>query len=142
MTTDIHLQLFLRETGDQRLVDLTDIPNALASTPAFNAWLKTKRAMTTEDVANTLWIKTCTAGYITELHFHPNGTLDEFRLFDRFHTEGHWQLADGLLHVTIFKGENRYTHCVVANKTSNIHSAIEYKNDQLHAYLKHAQVKP
>jgi hypothetical protein len=62
-------------------------------------------------------------------------------LFDRFETQGHWLLKSGLLQVEINKGDNRYQFDVVACKDLNIHSAVEYKNQELHSYLKLVQVK-
>lgn len=85
--------------------------------------------------------KTCTAGYITELIFSQNGSLIEFTLFERLKTVGHWELIDGLLYISIFKNENQYDFVVVANSSVNIHSAIEYKNNELHSYLKLAQTR-
>lgn len=61
---------------------------------------------------------------------------------DCFETRGTWFLADGILHVKIVKGNNRYSFGVVGNADVNIHSAVEHKNEELHAYLKLAQIKP
>lgn len=133
-------QLFIREAQSE-LVEQPEInADALNSEP-FQNWLKSKCGFTNQDVANTRWIKTCTGGYITEVMFHENGTLDEFRLFDRFQTQGTWQLKHGLLEVCITKGDNTYQFTIVGNQEHNVHSAVEHKNGELHSYLKFAQVK-
>lgn len=134
-------QLYLRECETKELVDVSQIPLGLAQSTEFQLWLDTKRDIKREDVENTHWIKTCTGGYITELIFHNDGLLEEFRLFDRFETTGQWSLDDGVLLVEIHKGQNRYNLAVIGNASVNIHSAVELKNDELHSYLKVAQIK-
>lgn len=141
------LQLFMRESPESELFsldsfDLTVSENAtVLKSEAFIEWAKTKRDLEHNDVATTHWIKTCTEGYITEVIFHKEGTLNEYRLFDRFPTQGFWYLTDGILKVEISKNENTYCFSVVGNAELNIHSAVEYKNNQLHAFLKLAQIK-
>ncbi|USD67563.1 hypothetical protein [Vibrio sp. SCSIO 43136] len=134
-------QLYMRENEPFELVE----QNQVASTPPdenyFAKWQETKRALVMADVVDTHWIKTCTAGYVTEVIFHQDGTLHEYRLFDRFETCGVWQLVQGILNVSIYKGDNHYQFAVVGNSKVNIHSAIEYKNGELHSYLKLGQVK-
>ena len=75
------------------------------------------------------------------MHFKADGTLTEYRLFDRFKTVGQWQLKGGLLHVEITKSDNRYQFAVVARADLNIHSAVEHKNGDLHSYLKLVQAE-
>ncbi|MGF1682257.1 hypothetical protein [Photobacterium minamisatsumaniensis] len=136
------LQLFYRESARVRLLERHDLPTPDAEEQqALNEWLTTKRHFTHDEVTTQHWIKTCSAGYITELMLYPDGSLDEFTLFKRLRTTGSWQLVDGLIELSIFKGDNHYQSAIVANKASSIHSAIEYKNGELHAYLKVAQVK-
>ncbi|NOH80114.1 hypothetical protein F0231_10205 [Vibrio sp. RE86] len=135
-------QLFLRENDEPQLVDVNQTSLEVSDNQKYQSWLQGKRALELQDVADSRWIKTCTGGYITEVIFNANGTLEEYRLFDRFRTSGSWILRDGILSVEIRKGENRYTLNVVGNKIVNIHSAVEYKNDQLHSYLKLAPIKP
>ena len=137
----ILLQLYCREQTDQPLISRTDLNIALYDSEAFLAWRETKRDFVINDIENRVWVKSCPGGYITELHFHTDGTLNEYRLFDRFETKGLWYLNDGLLHVEIIKGDNRYQFAVVANGDLNIHSAVEYKNEELHSYLKLVQVE-
>lgn len=137
----ILLQLYCREQTDQPLISRTDLNIALYDSEAFLAWRETKRDFVISDIENRVWVKSCPGGYITEVHFHADGTLNEYRLFDRFETKGHWYLKDGLLHVEIIKGDNRYQFAVVANGDLNIHSAVEYKNEELHSYLKLVQVE-
>ena len=137
----IMLQLYCREQTDQPLISRTDLNIALYDSEAFLAWRETKRDFVINDIENRVWVKSCPGGYITEVHFHNDGTLNEYRLFDRFETKGHWYLNDGLLHVEIIKGDNRYQFAVVANGDLNIHSAVEYKNEELHSYLKLVQVE-
>ncbi len=136
-----HRQLYLREQGEQSLIELSDLESASIELAKFDLWLKSKRKLTFSNIEGRTWVKTCTGGYITELTFFEDGSLVENRLFDRFETKGHWSLAEGLLKVTIFKGNNHYNFTVVGNLELNIHSAIEYKNDELHSYLKLMQIE-
>ena len=137
------LQLYCREQMDQPLIPRAGLDTSLydSEAEAFLAWSETKRDLVISDIENRVWVKSCPGGYITEVHFLNDGTLNEYRLFDRFETKGHWYLKDGLLHVEIIKGDNRYQFAVVANGDLNIHSAVEYKNDELHSYLKLVQVE-
>jgi hypothetical protein len=132
----ILLQLYCREQTDQPLISRTDLDIALCDSAEYLDWHATKRDFVISDIENRVWVKSCPGGYITEVHFHIDGTLNEYRLFDGFATKGHWHLKDGLLHVEIIKGDNRYQFAVVANGDLNIHSAVEYKNEELHSYLK------
>ncbi|RXJ71898.1 hypothetical protein CS022_19275 [Veronia nyctiphanis] len=137
------LQLYFRESETAAFIDHTDLP-ALSDQdmPGFFGWMASKRHFQSEDVSGQSYIKTCSAGYVTEITFNADGTLAEFTLFNRFPTKGQWRIEQGALEIEIEKGSNRYHARVIANKYSNIHSAIEYKNGGLHAYLKLAQVKP
>ncbi|WP_060982480.1 hypothetical protein [Vibrio splendidus] len=137
----ILLQLYCREQTDQPLIPRTDLDIDLYDSEAFLVWRATKRDFVISDIENRVWVKSCPGGYITEVHFKADGTLTEYRLFDRFKTIGRWQLKDGLLHVEITKGDNRYQFAVVARADLNIHSAVEYKNGELHSYLKLVQVE-
>ncbi|MDN3699734.1 hypothetical protein ACFFUO_16735 [Vibrio artabrorum] len=137
----IMLQLYCREQTDQPLITRKDLDSALYESEGFLAWRETKRDFTVSDIENRVWVKSCPGGYITEVHFYADGSLIEYRLFDRFETTGQWQLKDGLLHVEILKGENRYQFAVVARADLNIHSAVEYKNGELHSYLKLVQAE-
>ncbi|KOO16667.1 hypothetical protein AKJ18_00945 [Vibrio xuii] len=139
--SDLLQQLYLRECQTKELVEISQLPSHLALSIEFQQWLETKRDIRLEDVENTHWIKTCTGGYITELVFHSDGSLEEFRLFDRFETMGLWKLDDGVLLVEIHKGPNKYNLAVIGNAQINIHSAVELKNNELHSYLKLAQIK-
>ncbi len=141
MNKNIMLQLYVRESGKQQLVEIGDIDASVELNDAYLMWRESKRSLVNSDVVNTTWLKTCTGGYITEVHFDAGGSLTEFRLFDRFETTGSWELQNGVLKVSIVKGDNQYRFNVVGNADLNIHSAIEYKNDELHSYLKLAQVK-
>ncbi|WP_375322507.1 hypothetical protein [Aliivibrio logei] len=134
-------QLFLRETEGRPIIEGGCQPLADIQIKQYDKWLSEKRDFSLEEIDESNWIKSCTAGYITELIFKATGSLTEFTLFDRLKTVGHWELVDGLLYVSIFKGENQYDFVVVANSCINIHSAIEYKNDELHSYLKLAQTR-
>ncbi|MEZ8035275.1 hypothetical protein [Vibrio crassostreae] len=137
----ILLQLYCREQTDQPLIPRTDLDIDLYDSEAFLVWRATKRDFVVSDIENRVWVKSCPGGYITEVHFKADGTLTEYRLFDRFKTVGQWQLKDGLLHVEITKGDNRYQFAVVARADLNIHSAVEYKNGDLHSYLKLVQAE-
>ena len=141
MVQKILLQLYCREQTDQLLISRTALDIALYDSKEFLNWSAIKRDFVISDIENRVWVKSCPGGYITEVHFHTDGTLNEYRLFDRFETKGHWYLKDGLLHVEIIKGDNRYQFSVVANGDLNIHSAVEYKNEGLHSYLKLVQVE-
>lgn len=135
------LQLFNREAEQQALVNKEALSPTQMQSSEYLHWLEGKRELTLDDVAGNHWIKTCTGGYITEVVFHCDGTLDEYRLFDRFHTTGKWTLKQGLVSVEIYKGENTYSFSVVGNAEINIHSAVEHKNGELHSYLKLSQIK-
>ena len=137
----ILLQLYCREQTDQPLIPRTDLDIDLYDSEAFLVWRATKRDFVVSDIENRVWVKSCPGGYITEVHFKADGTLTEYRLFDRFKTVGQWQLKDGLLHVEITKGDNRYQFAVVARADLNIHSAVEHKNGDLDSYLKLVQAE-
>lgn len=139
--TQKRLQLFMREKESGTLLPTEKLNLEVVNSDEYINWLSTKREIILDDIADTHWIKTCTAGYITEVIFHANGQVDEFRLFDRFHTHGRWQLTSGVLQVWIVKENNEYHFNILGNQNVNIHSAIEYKNDEIHSYLKLAQVK-
>ncbi len=139
--SEILAQLFMREGKNEKLVPLSDIDSDISSSDEYNSWINGKREFLVSDVANSHWIKTCTGGYITEVIFHAGGTLDEYTLFDRVHTSGKWLLEEGLLKIEIHSDDNRYNLNVVACRSINIHSAIEYENGELHSYLKLSQVK-
>lgn len=138
---EILSQLFKREREEKKLIPLSKIDTATLSSEEYHSWVNDKRDIIESDVMDTHWIKTCTGGYITEVIFHANGTLDEYTLFDRIHTTGTWALKEGILQVEIVSGQNRYSLNVVGSKAVNIHSAIEYENGELHSYLKLSQVK-
>ncbi|MGR5558518.1 hypothetical protein ACQKQC_19785 [Vibrio fortis] len=137
----ILLQLYCREQTDLLLISRADLDTSLYDSEEYLNWRVTKRDFVISDIENRVWVKSCPGGYITEVHFHADGTLNEYRLFDRFETKGYWYLKYGLLHVEIIKGDNRYQFAVVANGDLNIHSAVEYKNEELHSYLKLVQVE-
>ncbi|UTV30311.1 hypothetical protein [Photobacterium atrarenae] len=137
------LQLFLRESERVRLVDLSALPTLDDSEHQYmQHWLATKRPFSCEEVPVQHWLKTCSAGYVTEMIFHPDGTVEELGLFSRQKGTGTWQVNDGGLDIELRRGDDRYYFTVIANKQSSIHSAIEYKNHTLHSYLKLAQLHP
>ncbi|MCJ2376123.1 hypothetical protein LNL84_04675 [Vibrio sp. ZSDZ34] len=137
----IRLQLFHREHGSKSLYPIFQLsPNELHSND-YQHWLSEKRALVLGDIEDCHWIKSCSGGYVTEVIFHRDGRLTEYRLFDRFETQGNWKLDNGILKAEIIKAENRYTFNVIGNANINIHSAVELKNNELHSYLKLAQVK-
>ncbi len=137
------IQLYFRESERVRLLDLDALP-ALDTDEQANMhdWLATKRNFSPDEIASQQWMKTCSAGYITELTFSPDGLLNEYTLFNRQRATGRWELVDGVIEMVINKGEDQYRCAVFANRTVNIHSAIEYKNGELHSYLKLAQTRP
>lgn len=134
-------QLFLREVKGASIVERHELSSCDISETELATWFRQKRDFSFDEIFESHWIKTCTAGYITELIFSQNGSLTEYTLFERLKTVGHWELIDGLLYISIFKNENQYDFVVVANSSVNIHSAIEYKNNELHSYLKLAQTR-
>ncbi len=137
----IFQQLFLRETQGTPIVDRESVLLNHTHEQDYEKWLAEKRDFTIEEIDESHWIKSCTAGYITEVIFKESGSLTEFTLFERLKTVGHWQLKEGLVYVSIFKGENQYDFVIVGNANVHIHSAIEYKNDEIHSYLKLAQTR-
>ncbi|MGF1727101.1 hypothetical protein [Photobacterium nomapromontoriensis] len=137
------LQLFYRESDRARLFDLEALPPLdTVEEQAMLVWLATKRHFQHDEIASQRWVKTCSAGYITELILHANGSLEEFTLFKRMKTTGEWQLIDGMIELTINKDNNQYKSNIVASLGSSIHAAIEYKNGALHSYLKLVQARP
>lgn len=141
MSDLIFRQLYLRETGDGTLVAQDNVYKSNFDSLSYQKWRANKRALTHQEVANSHWIKTCTAGYVTEVYFAQDGSLIEHRLFDRYQTKGKWRIDQGCVLVEIAKGDNRYTFAIVGNDEVNIHSAVEHKNGALHSYLKLAQVQ-
>ncbi|MDO6498270.1 hypothetical protein [Photobacterium sanguinicancri] len=136
------LQLFYRESERVRLLDVDQLPAMNSSEMAdFHLWLESKRDFSIADTECRHWIKTCSAGHVTELQLHPNGTLDEFTLFRREQAKGVWCIEDGVIHVELHTAQHVYRYSIYANRTANIHSAVEYRDDSLHAYLKLAQVR-
>ncbi|MGR5236001.1 hypothetical protein [Vibrio alfacsensis] len=140
MQTASWIQLYLRETEGAPIKDTADLEASLADAERFLKWKANKRDIRLEEVTDRCWIKSCTGGYITEVHLHAHGSLDEYTLFDSLHTTGHWELEEGVLHITIHKGSNTYQLSVVGSCRPAIHSAIEYKNGEIHSYLKLAPV--
>ncbi|WP_394208855.1 hypothetical protein [Enterovibrio calviensis] len=138
-----YLQLFMRESGTAAMLDTEQLPDVSdVDAIALFDWMASKRSFSTSEVRGQRWIKSCSAGYITELLLHADGSLEEHTLFNRLPTTGCWKLEQGVLDIEITKGSNKYRSRVIANKSVNIHSAIEYKNNELHSYLKLAQVMP
>jgi hypothetical protein len=141
------IQLFWREQEEQVLVDINDETvrqriEDCRNSPEFKKWLATRRIFALEEVADTVWVKTCTAGYITELHLHKDGTAEEYTLFSRKLVPGTWQLTDGQIEVTLAADDHRYRFAVIANAKSSIHAAVEYCDNDIHSYLKIMQLKP
>lgn len=136
------LQLFLRESERVRLVELAVLP-ALDSNEQQNMqhWLATKRQFVRDEVPAQHWLKTCSAGYVTEMIFYPDGAVQELGLFNRQQGIGTWQMNEGALDIELRRGDDHYQFTVVANKQGSIHSAIEYKNHTLNSYLKLAQLR-
>lgn len=143
MNTDALItQLFYYEEGGELLPqDQLPALNKLGQT-RFNDWIDRKRTFLPEEVYSQHWIKSCSKGYITELILHKDGSLEEYTLFERMKTVGNWTLNEGILELEIRKKENVYTSSVIADWEAPIHSAIEYKNGELHAYLKLVQALP
>ncbi|MGF1695490.1 hypothetical protein L4C54_07450 [Vibrio lamellibrachiae] len=132
----IYLQLFHRESISSPAIDVDAVDRQWLEREEYEQWLGTKSDIQKNEVLESLWIKSCTGGYITELNLKSDGTLDEFKLFDRLHTTGEWVLVDGMLTISIVKGDNRYQFNVIGSSENSIYSAIEYKNGELHSYLK------
>ncbi|KXF82375.1 hypothetical protein [Enterovibrio coralii] len=138
-----YLQLFMRESKTAAMLTLDKLPDVSdVDAIALFDWMASKRSFSASELKGHRYIKTCSAGYITELCLNDDGTLDEYTLFNRLPTVGTWKLEQGILELEIRKGDNTYHSRVIANKAVNIHSAIEYKNGELHSYLKLAQVMP
>ena len=131
-----YLQLFFRECISAPAMEVDELDQKWLNSDEYKEWLGTKSDITLAEVIESVWIKSCTAGYVTEVHFASDGTLNEYKLFDRLATTGHWTLNEGVLRVAIQKGDNQYQFGVIGSHMNSIYSAIEYKNDQLHSYLK------
>ncbi|MEZ8824309.1 hypothetical protein AB6E04_08090 [Vibrio amylolyticus] len=139
---DLLLQLFHRECISAPAVEPETIDPKFRASDEYEQWRRGKADIMDNEVLESPWIKTCTEGYITELIFYSDGTLDEYKLFDRLHTTGQWKLEDGLLIVRIIKGENQYEFTVIGQSENSLYSAIEYKNGELHSYLKLVPTRP
>ncbi|MDD1795414.1 hypothetical protein L4D06_21290 [Enterovibrio makurazakiensis] len=138
-----YLQLFMRESDTAAMLNIEQLPDVSdVDAIALFDWMSSKRSFSNADVSGQRWIKTCSAGYVTELFLHLDGSLEEYTLFNRLPTKGSWKLEQGVLDIEIIKGNNIYQSRVIANKSVNIHSAIEYKNGELHSYLKLAHIMP
>ncbi len=135
------VRLFIRESSGKSLKESDLVDLSIDKQTLYQTWRESKREFVEFEICEAPWIKSCPQGYITEVNFRSDGTLVENRLFDRFETKGRWSLESGILSVCIYKGDNRYEFQVVASASENIHSAIEYKNGELHSYLKLAQVR-
>ncbi|KLV04041.1 hypothetical protein ABT56_15555 [Photobacterium aquae] len=137
------LQLYYRESERVRLLPLDALPEPDKNEQAdFDVWLGMKRSFNRAEVTAQVWIKSCSAGHVTELYLYPDGRLEEYTLFKRIRTIGRWALVQGMIALDIQSGDDRYQSWIVANRNSRIHSAIEYKNGELYAYLKVAQTHP
>nr|WP_244556729.1 hypothetical protein [Enterovibrio nigricans] len=133
----------MRESKTAAMLTLDKLPDVSdVDAIALFDWMASKRSFSGSELKGHRYIKSCSAGYVTELCLHENGTLEEYTLFNRLPTKGTWKLEQGILDLEIMKGGNTYNSRVIANKAVNIHSAIEYKNTDLHAYVKLAQVMP
>lgn len=74
-------QLYLRESSIKKLALPTQEILDSVDPIMFQEWQNSKRELVLVDIADTHWIKTCTEGYITEVVFQGDGTLNEYRLF-------------------------------------------------------------
>ncbi|WP_413112486.1 hypothetical protein [Thaumasiovibrio sp. DFM-14] len=139
---NVLLQMYCFETLG-KLFDIEQLPALTAAQQAdYQLWVTQRRAMSSDEVPFQQWLKVCPAGYITEMVLYPDGRLEEQHLFKPIRCKGDWLVRDGHLFLSIDKGKNHYTIEVVAKKDSAIHCAIEYKNRELHSYLKVIQAKP
>lgn len=79
-----YLQLFMRESATAAMLDIDQLPHVSdVDAVALFDWMSSKRSFSAGDVAGQRWIKSCSAGYITEVQLHADGTLEEFTLFNR-----------------------------------------------------------
>ena len=104
-TQQILLQLYCREQTEQPLIPRADLDTDIYDSETFLAWRETKRDFVVRDIENRVWVKSCPAGYITEVHFKGDGTLtaspdsavkqtmeaEEVRVADSF---GLWKVQD------------------------------------------------
>lgn len=137
-----YLQLYLRESKSAALLDFDALPDVsdIDKTLWFQ-WIAGKRAFTEQDVIGQIWLKAYPFGDTCEIHFHPDGTLEESGLFRRNKAKGKWALVQGLLCIEIIKNDSVFKSNVVANYYSNIHSSIEYKDGALYSYQKLMPIK-
>ncbi len=56
--------------------------------PIYLKWCESKRSFVEEDVLGRTYGKSCLQVHYQRFTFHPNGSLTEYRLFDRFETQG------------------------------------------------------
>ncbi len=102
-TQQILLQLYCREQTEQYVNSSSWSRHRIYDSETFLAWRETKRDFVVRDIENRVWVKSCPAGYITEVHFKGDGTLTEYRLFDRFKTVGRWQLKTAYCTLRLLK---------------------------------------
>ena len=115
---------------------------------AFLEWFKTKRKFTQDEVLRGTWIKESDHGWKFRVRFFPDGTLEEEMLSDpagntgTTRIKGYWRLEGGVLRMWTYAGAE-YQLDIVANKHSNVHSGLEFRNRSSvpHAYFKVTHVE-
>ena len=88
----------------------------------FDAWWKNKRALSSDEVLNGVWVKVSAQGRYFSVHFHQDNTLTEIDLQNLNKTwQGTWRICSGILCINI----GNYELNVLANQGSETHSGIE-----------------
>ncbi len=135
--------LFGYEIGGGKQSILWSNPFLFSPDETYQAWSKTKRDFTQEEILHGLWVKVSEYGNSFIVRFLPDGSLTESPLFGLGqHSQGVWQLIDGFIRMNISGNENgtfvQYELDIFANRENTMHSGVELTQDRQtpHAYFK------
>ncbi len=136
-----HRQLFLLESnGDFVTANLVTKPSVKIDRTAWNTWSSTKREFTFLEVVEQQWVRSSDNGQFSKLHFLTTNIVVETGIQNPYTYYGIWKISNGMLCVNSTKERDKYCYQIVASSDGDIHSSIEYKNDEIHAYIKLIQI--
>ncbi len=136
----LRIALYGHETGG-------GFPTHIKSIGAFQSWeVETKRDFTDGELTKGQWRKEGNHNYTFIVTFSQDGTLSEYNMYNPSHrNEGTWELCTPFNHrhyirITIMQHEDgtpfTYRMFLMANTTKDYHSAVETRNESIHAYFK------
>lgn len=107
----------------------------------FSNWMSTKRPIQKEELINGMWKKIADHGYTFVVRFLPDGTFIEHSVVsEQAVAHGTWQQLGPIIRTWLEQMEAgqmvHYVLTMIANKTGQIHSAIELRNRLPNAYFK------